>query len=35
VEVSSKVDKTALFDEAPGLMVACGLALRNFDNEQN
>jgi len=34
-DVSSHVNKGALFDEAPGLMVACGLALRNFDNDKN
>lgn len=31
--ISESVNKEALFEEAPGLLVACGLALRNFDNE--
>ena len=33
MQVSEKVNKNALMEDAPGLMMACGLALRNFDNE--
>jgi len=33
MQVSSKVNKTQLNDDAPGLLIACGLALRTFDNE--
>ncbi|MDA0953396.1 MAG: pilus assembly protein PilM, partial [Proteobacteria bacterium] len=29
--MSSKVDAVALQDDAPGLMIACGLAMRSFD----
>lgn len=31
--VSNRVNKTILYEDAPGLMMACGLALRTFDNE--
>lgn len=33
MQVSAKVNKTSLMDDGPGLMMACGLALRTFDNE--
>lgn len=33
MEVSSGINKEILVDDAPGLMMACGLALRTFDNE--
>lgn len=33
MEISTKVDKNSLMADAPGLMMACGLALRTFDNE--
>jgi len=33
MQVSSRVNKTILHEDAPGLMMACGLALRTFDNE--
>lgn len=33
MEVSGRVNKNVLIDEAPGLMLTCGLALRTFDNE--
>jgi len=31
MSVASKVDKKALMNDAPALMIACGLALRTFD----
>jgi type IV pilus assembly protein PilM len=31
MSVSKQVDKDALYQDAPALMVACGLALRNFE----
>ena len=33
--VSSKVDTLALAKDAPALMIACGLALRSFDDDEN
>ena len=33
MNLSKKVDKDSLYQDAPALMVACGLALRNFDHE--
>lgn len=33
MQASSRVNKTILHEDAPGLMMACGLALRTFDNE--
>ena len=29
--ISSKVDAAALGNDAPSLMIACGLAMRSFD----
>ena len=31
MEVASKVDAAALANDAPAMMIACGLALRSFD----
>ena len=31
MSVSSKVDAEALSNDAPSLMIACGLAMRSFD----
>ncbi|NND40332.1 MAG: pilus assembly protein PilM, partial [Pseudomonadales bacterium] len=31
MEVASKVDAEALSNDAPAMMIACGLALRSFD----
>ena len=33
IEIAEGVNKDALYEEAPGLLAACGLALRNFDDE--
>ncbi len=33
MQVSEKVNKNLLMEEAPALMMTCGLALRTFDNE--
>lgn len=33
MQVSSKVNHTSLIDDAPSLLLTCGLALRTFDNE--
>jgi type IV pilus assembly protein PilM len=33
--VSGKVDSVALAKDAPALMIACGLALRSFDDDQD
>jgi type IV pilus assembly protein PilM len=33
MEVTSKVNKNILMEDASGLMLACGLALRTFDDE--
>ncbi len=33
MQVGEKVNRNALMEDAPGLMVTCGLALRTFDNE--
>jgi len=35
MKISEKINKNALMEEAPALMMACGLALRNFDDDQN
>ena len=31
MNISSKVDADALRNDAPSLMIACGLAMRSFD----
>jgi len=31
MSVSSRVDAAALSNDAPALMIACGLAMRSFD----
>lgn len=33
MQISARVSKSALADDAPSLMLTCGLALRTFDNE--
>lgn len=33
MEIATRVNKNNLMDEAPGLMLTCGLALRTFDDE--
>lgn len=35
MRVSAAVNRAALMENAPSLMIACGLALRNFNDEQN
>jgi len=35
MEISSKVDTDSLAKDAPALMIACGLALRSFDDGQH
>jgi len=31
MSVSSKINASALEDDAPAMMIACGLAMRSFD----
>lgn len=33
MQISEKINKNNLTEDSPGLMMACGLALRNFDDE--
>jgi type IV pilus assembly protein PilM len=35
MEVSSRVNPKSLGKDAPSMLIACGLALRSFDNDQN
>ncbi|MCK5720679.1 MAG: type IV pilus assembly protein PilM [Thiomargarita sp.] len=35
MSIASRVNKTHLMNDAPALMIACGLALRNFDENKN
>ena len=32
MSIASRVDAGALSNDAPALMIACGLAMRSFDN---